>query len=225
MIIDIVVLGFMAFQLIMGFIKGAIKSLFDLLGYVIAAVVTYLFYGPVKQLLIDVTQIDESIAQFVKERLQALGSSSVQAAVSTSDLNAMAKLPLPENVKSAIGDFLTDSVSSISQNVITEVTSFLMTLIAVIGIFVVALIAIKLIAGMLDIIAQLPVISTFNKIGGVTIGAVKGYIIVSLLFLIFITFFSTNGNPDLQAALNSSLTAPFFINYNIFLLIVSYIPQ
>ncbi|PIE77314.1 MAG: hypothetical protein CSA13_00065 [Clostridiales bacterium] len=225
MIIDIVILGFMAFHLIIGYIKGAVKSLFDLLGYIFAAIVTYLFYAPVKKVLIDVTPLDESIAQFVTERLQALGASSVQAAVSTADLNAMSKLPLPEDVKVAIERFLTDSVSSVSQNVTTEVTNFLMTLVAVIGIFLITLIAVKLIASMLDIIAQLPVVSTFNKVGGVLFGAIKGYIIVSLLFLIFITFFSTSGDAGLQEALNSSITAPFFINYNLFLLVVSYIPQ
>ncbi len=225
MIIDIIVLAFMGFQLMMGYVKGAIKSLFDLLGYVFAAIIAYIFYIPVKKLLIDVTPIDESIAQFVTARLQSLGASSVQATVSTSDLDAMSKLPLPEHIKSAMERFLTDSMSSVSQNVTTEVTNFLMTIIAVIGIFLVTLIAVKIIASMLDLMAQLPVVSTFNKIGGVLFGAVKGYIVISLLFLIFITFFSTSDNSALQQSMNSSLTAPFFINYNVFLLVVSYIPQ
>ncbi len=224
-VIDIVILAFIAFQLVMGYIKGAVKTLFDFLGYLAAAILTYLFYAPVKVLLVNATKLDETIAQFVTERLQALGASSVQATVSTSDLDAMAKLPLPDSVKRAISDFLTTSVSSITQNVTTEVTNFLMTVIAVIGVFIVAIIAIKLIASMLDIIAQLPVISTFNKIGGVIFGALKSYIIISLVFLLLIAFSSTNGNLTWLEMLNDSLVAPFFINYNVFLLAISYIPQ
>ncbi len=224
-ILDIIILVFIAFQVVMGYIKGAIKSLFDLLGYILAAVATYFFYLPVKKLLIEMTQLDETIASFVGERLKALGATSVQATVSTADLNAMTKLPLPENVKTAISNFLTNSVSSASQNVITEVTNFLMTIIAVIAVFVVTLIVVKIVASMLNIIASLPVVSTFNKLGGVVFGLIKSYIIVSLLFLISITFFSTNLTPEAQNMIDKSLLAPFFINYNGFFLIFKYIPQ
>ncbi len=224
-ILDIIIVIFIALQVFFGYRKGAIKSLFDLLGYIVAAVVTYLFYAPVKQLLIDMTPLDDTIASFVAERLKILGATSVQATVSTADLTAMTKLPLPENVKLAITNFLTNSVSSASQNVITEVTDFLMTIIAVIAVFVVTLIVVKIIASMLNIIAKLPVISTFNKFGGVLFGLIKSYIILSLLFLIFMMFFSTNGNQMLFNMINQSILAPIFINYNGFFLLFQYIPQ
>ncbi len=224
-IIDIIILIFIAFQVAMGFIKGAVKSLFDLMGYIFAAVVTYFFYVPVKNLLIEMTPLDETISTFVAERLKALGATSVQATVSTADLNAMTKLPLPEDVKKAISDFLTGSVSSVTQNVTSEVTNFLMTLVAVISVFLVTLIVVKIISSMLNVIANLPVISTFNKLGGVAFGLIKSYIIVSLVFLVFITFLSTNLTPETQNAIDKSLLAPLFINYNAFFLIFKYIPQ
>ncbi len=224
-ILDIIILVFIAFQVVVGYIKGAVKSLFDLGGYLLAAVVTYFFYAPVKALLIEATSLDEKIATFVADRLKALGATSVQAAVSTADLNAMTKLPLPENVKKSISDFLTKSVSSASQNVTTEVTSFLMTIIAVVTVFVVTLVVIKIVVSMLDIIASLPVISTFNKIGGVLFGLIKSYIIISLLFLIFIMFFATSGDAAINNMIDQSILAPFFINYNGFFLVFQYIPQ
>ncbi len=224
-ILDIIILVFIALQAVLGYVKGIVKSLFDLVGYLLAVAVTYFFYNPVKALLIEATPLDEQIATFVAERLKALGATSVQATVSTADLNAMAKLPLPENIKKAISDFLTGTVSSVSQNVTTEVTNFLMTIIAVVSVFIVTIIVIKIVVSMLDIIANLPVISTFNKVGGVLFGLVKSYIIISLLFLVFIMFFSTSGNQALNTMIDQSLLSPFFINYNVFFLVFQFIPQ
>ncbi len=223
--IDIVILAFIALQIAIGYFKGLVKSLFDFFGYILAAIITYLFHKPVESVLIETTSLDEKISEFVMQRLQALGSSSVQAAVSTADLDAMQKLPLPDSVKGDIVELLTNSVPSVTQNVTSEVTAFLMNIFSVFIVFIVALIAIKIIASMLGFLAELPVIRSFNKLGGVAFGLLKSYVIISLLFLVAIMIYSTHPDPVIQDALNKSYFAPFFINYNVFLMVFKYIPS
>lgn len=224
-ILDIIILAVIGIFVYIGLKKGAVETLFSLASYFVAAVITYLYHGLVKTVLIDMTGIDESVTQFVTECFKALGANTIQATVTSSELDAMQAFPLPEAFRKAVSEFLTSKMADSTQSVVSMISDYIMSVIAMITLFLIVLIALKIIASMLDLVAKLPVIRTFNALGGGIFGALKAYIIISVVFLVAITFFSLHTNPALQEMINSSIGAKFFINYNVFMLWFTLIPQ
>lgn len=216
--LDIAIVIFMLYIVIMGYIHGFVRSLFNLLGYVVAAIATHYYYQVVKKMLVDLTTLDDKLTEFVKNRLQEMGAQSAQSTVTVSDLNAMNQLPLPAEIKEEIQSFLTNTATSVSSNIATVVSDLVMSFIAIVGLFVIILLVVKIVAAIFDVISKLPVLNTFNKAGGVLFGLLKGYIILSLIFVIAISFLSLGAHPQVESLLDTSVIAPVFINYNILLM-------
>ncbi len=224
-VLDIVIIAFVAFTIYRGYKVGAILSLFHLLSYIVALVVTYFYHVAFKLLLINNTPLDDNIANFISERLKQLGANSTTATVSTADLNALQSLPLPDNIKESITEFLTTTTTSATNNVVSAITDVILSAISIIVLFLVVLIIMKLLASLLNVVAKLPVLNTFNHILGIFFGIIKAYLIICITYLISIAFLALNTYPQVEALLNTSYLSNIFINYNLFLMWLQYIPQ
>ncbi len=224
-ILDIIIILYILIQVYLGYSRGAIKSLFNLFGYIATAIATFFFYQPFKQLLIDGLGLDKAIGKFVGERLVSLGASSVNASVSQSDLSAMSKLPLPDSIGESIESFLTSSAKGIAENVTTQVTDFILTVIAIVILFLAITAAVKVIGSMLNGIVKLPVLRSFNHGLGIVFGLLKAYIILSIVVLVLISLLSMNHWTTLDHLVHTSWMTNFIIQNNIFLVFFSYLPR
>ena len=76
------------------------------------------------------------------------------------------------------------------------------------------LILIKIATYILDAVAKLPVLNTFNKIGGIITGAVNAYIFMTILSCILMLLLSTSLGGTIQEQLESSKITAWFYNNN-----------
>jgi len=219
-VVDGLILAFLLISTMIGFYQGLIASFFNFFGYIIAAIVTRFYFTDFKSLIIEFTSLDDWITRFIGEKLSNYGSSSSKV-----DLNYLDKVKLPEEFNEILNTYnLTDNPSDIIKSMNTDFASglsdIMLTIFSIIMLFVLILIAIKVVVNLLDLVARLPIISSFNKLGGVLFGFVKGIILLSLFSLIVLPILSFSEATTIMDLVNQSILANYIIEYNFILVLI-----
>ena len=191
-VLSVVLILIVAIFAVIGAKKGFFATVAGFLSPLASLLLTVLFYKPV--------------AAFLKSTLFA---------------NMVSDVPLPEI--DASGDVISqltglmeylenndlgEVTAAIKDNVMAEVLSIA---IAIIGLFLVILIAIKIVFRLLDLVAKLPVLKQANGLLGGIIGACEGFIwcwVFALVFGSFIFPALNAGNPELFTT--DMLTSPVY---------------
>lgn len=191
-VLSVVLILIVAIFALIGAKKGFFATVAGFLSPLASLLLTVLFYKPV--------------AAFLKSTLFA---------------NMVSDVPLPEI--DASGDVISqltglmeylenndlgEVTAAIKDNVMAEVLSIA---IAIIGLFLVLLIAIKIVFRLLDLVAKLPVLKQANGLLGGIIGACEGFIwcwVFALVFGSFIFPALNAGNPELFTT--DMLTSPVY---------------
>lgn len=97
----------------------------------------------------------------------------------------------------------------------SELTSLFITIAVYLIIFLIFKLGLSLLAGLLNVTAKLPVIKQFNKVGGFIFGALKGLLILYIVFAVLVLLTPVLP-PDngLIPSINNSLLACNFYNSN-----------
>lgn len=203
----------------MGHKRGLIGVAFKILSFLAALVIAFVLYKPVAGFIIDNTTFDEQIENAIidsakkEENLQE-GESTVNQEESTTS--------------KVITDYINEQVENISQQAKEDIANSVARDIAVnvingislISLFIVAKIVLLFAKALSDLIAKLPLIKQFNKIGGTLYGILEGLLIIYLVLSI-ISFIApmieTSGIPQ---AINQSIVGSYLYNNNLLLKII-----
>lgn len=136
-------------------------------------------------------------------------------------------LPLPrimkdkllENNNSVIYEQL--QVHSFVQYLSAYITQIILRAIAFLGSFVIALIIMKLILYVVELLTQLPVINGMNRLGGAVFGAVQGLFWIWVVFLIITLSCSTEIGGRLMEMIYENAILQWLYNKNYFLQIIA----
>ncbi len=220
-IIDIILIIFILIQVYIGYQKGFFVMFVSLISYIIAAALTYILFPFYKNILVNSFGLNDFISTFIIDRLKSLGANNVGSIVSTSDLEAMQKLTLPDVVIENFRDYLTTNGSGMFDSVISLVSDFVVTVFAVISLFLVILLVIKILVSALNIISGLPGLSTINSLAGSILALIKTYIILSIAALISVFLLTINNWETFTNLVKGSFIADLLINHNIFTFILA----
>lgn len=216
-ILDLIVLIILSVTIYRGYSKGIVMTVFNLLGVILSVTVTYFYHPVVKNMLAQLTSIDQKLLSYILTRLKMLGAQATQASVSISDISALEKLPLPAVIKEQITAHLISAATSQAITVATVVTDLVMSFLAMVLLFVMILIAFKTVASILNMTTNLPVIRTFNNLGGATFGLIIGYAMSSVLFVMLMSILTIKQFDFIERQLQGSLIADFLVNHNVLL--------
>lgn len=219
-LLDWVMIIFIIYTSIRGYMQGLAQSLFSLMGYLFAAAITKFYYPAVKAMLINLTTLDEWLAKKVIIKLTGLGAQPNMAAISHSDLNAVNQLSYPKAMKDQLITSLTDSANQAAMSLVDRLTDLMMTFFSIVFLFVLILLAVKIFSALADVVTKLPVIKSFNKLGGTFFGFAIGYVILSLFVLMGMPILSTFNLTTLQNLYDGSLGVYYLVNYNLLLAII-----
>ncbi len=221
MVLDIILGVIILISIIVGYKKGFITMLASFIGKFVALVISYFYYGAVKDILIKFTGIDEFIFEKVKLSLKSLGGHVAETSVAGSDISAISKMDMPLNLKTKIVDYLTDTGSSIGKSAVHSISNFLMTIVSFFILFFAILLLITIIAKIFNIIAKLPVLKTFNALGGIIFSLLTTYLILTIIFLLMTTFLTMGFSDMLKQFIDNSVIATALIKYNPILIMLS----
>lgn len=202
-IIDLIIVLIMLLFIFLGYKRGLVKVAFKLCTFFIAIIVAFVFYKPVAKLVIANTNIDETIETAITRKILPEGATETQ------------EVDLSQDLPSIILKNSSDTVQSISKsftNTIIETSCLLL-------IFIIVKIVLKFVTALADLIAKLPILKQFNKLGGTLYGIIEGLFIVFLGFAI-ISLIAPMLDSSVLDAINSSALGSICYNNNLLLKII-----
>lgn len=207
-IVDLVILGIFILCIIMGYVRGLTGSLIKIVSFVLSLIIAFVLFIPISNLIIDNTQIDENIEQTIREMIVG---------------NTEEEQKMPE----AITDYITEQVENasdsakeaIADNTAREVSLTIVKAGTWIVLFIVARILLILLRFITSLIAKLPVIKQFDKLGGIIYGILEGLIIIYVILAI-ISFVLPMMNGTLANAIEESYVGSMMYNNNLLLKII-----
>ena len=209
-ILDIIILAIMALSIFWGYKRGLVRVAVKLCAFLIAVIVTLVFYKPVSNMIMDNTEFDEKIENVIIEN----GTRELEESDEEENKNIL------ENMQEYVDTTVAQTQNEIVQKAAKEISVRLINILVIVGLFVATrliLIALELIS---DLITSIPIIKQFNELGGALYGIVRGlaliYVILAIVFLII----SVSANNSVLTLIDSSIITQVMYKNNILLNII-----
>lgn len=209
-IVDLVIVAVIALFVIIGYIKGLTGSLIKILSFVLSLVIAFMLFIPVSNFIISNTQIDENIEKTIREAI-------------ISDEAETGEEKMPTAITDYINQKVEEAADSAKQGIVDSIAKDVSQTIVKAGtwiaLFLIARIALIFLKFITNLIAKLPVIKQFDKIGGIIYGLIEG-LIITYLALALISFITPMTKGTLSESINKSYIGSQMYNNNILLNII-----
>lgn len=207
-IVDIVIIGIILLCLIIGYVRGLTGSLIKILSFVLSIIIAFILFVPISNFIINNTQIDEKIEQSIREKLIDNSQEDEKMPEAITDYIGQKVEQATDDAKEAI---INSTARDVSITIVKSGTWIILFIIARI-----LLIFLKFITGL---IARLPVIKQFDKLGGIIYGILEGLVIVYVLLAI-ISFASPVVDGNIIKDIEKSNVGSVMYNDNLLLKII-----
>ena len=161
-VVDIIIVAIIALSTFLAYRKGLITLAIQLVAVIIAVVLTLVLYKPLSNFIINLTQIHEMIQDPILQKpndIMTNGEENANQVVETIQNNM-----LPETAR------------TISINIIQGAVILIL--------YVVIRLILRFVTALANLVAKLPILHQFNKLGGVIYGILRGLLIVYILLLL-----------------------------------------
>ncbi|MCK9479366.1 MAG: CvpA family protein [Firmicutes bacterium] len=193
---DLVLFLIIGAMALWGMKSGLIKTIFHFGYYIIASAVAMYLYPILSNYLLG-----SKISEFIHQKVIL-----PKIAVNTADM----AMPV------FMSRIIKSGIENTTESIAATLTAMVLNIICFVGIFLIVKIGLRLTANLLNSIAKLPVLSAFNKFGGLIAGAANG-ILISYVALAVIAAFA---DGKLQEAIIASKYASVMYNNNLILKII-----
>ena len=211
-IIDIVIVAIIALCLFLGYRRGLTGSLLKILSFVLAIVIAFILFKPVSNLVINHTNWDDSLKTSIEQFITEKTSTPEE------------KSSLPQVIVDYIDETMAQSVNEAKEvaieNTAQSVTNLIVNAGVWIAVFIIARILLIFIRFITALIAKLPVINQFDKLGGILYWILEAFVILYVLLAIISFIAPMINNAEFIDALNKSFIGSMLYNNNILLKIL-----
>lgn len=195
-IIDIVIILFILASIYLGYKKGLISLGIQLFAFILSIVITLILYRPIGSIIINTTQLDEKLQEMIQVNAENLISEDSDSKITN------------ELIESAKNGMLPEASRTLAINIIYGITMIVL--------FIISRICLMLIKALSDIIAKLPIINQFNKLGGVLYGLLRGLFITYVILMIINLIITFNPKSSLNEIMNATYLAKAISQYSFF---------
>lgn len=209
-ILDIILLAILAISIFLGYKKGLVRVAVKLCAFLIAIIVTLVFYRPVSNMIIDNTELNEKIENIIIEN----GTKELQESDEEGQKNIL------ENMQEYVDNTITQTQNEIVKNAAKEISVRLINILVIVGLFIITRLALILLVLVSDVITNIPIIKQFNELGGLIYGIIRGLALVYVALAIVFLIVSMTANNNILSTINSSIITKFMYENNILLNII-----
>ena len=219
----ILVLVFLAAYVIRGYHNGLIKTVFSICAVFIAVIVACAGCS----LLGDALKENETVYDIVNDKVVDTLNIETDAKTTAEQQSFIKSLPLPERVKDALEENNNKKVyelmdtSKFEDYISGYITCMILNALAFVILFVITLVLVRVLANVLDIISRLPVLHTLNKVGGLALGLLHGFIVLWILCIALTITGATGVGKVCFDAINESAFLSIIYNNNLLLYFVA----
>ena len=201
--IDILVCLFIFITIYINSKKGLIEVAYKIVAFFIAIIISLILFKPISALLINNTNIDEYVNNYV---VSTIDKNSNEEKTENKEKNSIPKIF--DNAINSAKQETTQAVSSSITNVVINIISF-------IAVFIITRVILIFLHIFSEAIGNLPLIKQFNHIGGLLYGILKSFIII----FIILALVSVLPLTSLQETIGSTIITRTLYNINPILLL------
>ena len=205
-ILDIIIILIFLASAFMGYKKGLVNVIFNVLAFVIALIITFLLYKPVTSLVINNTNLDEKISSIIVDN----GTIKNEQ---TEDDEIRDNAYIEKYVK----DIAIDKTNNVVEDVSITVSKKIVEIIVMIGLFIISRIVLILLKFIFNSVAELPIIKQFNEVGGLLYGILRGIIVIFILLAILFFIVSISNNQTFTKLIDTSFITKIIYTNNVIL--------
>jgi hypothetical protein len=183
-LVDLVIISIIISNAFWGYRRGLVGVMFKILTFVISIIIMFLLYKPASNAIIERTQIDDWLAEKIAQNIQ--GTSLADGSLLEYDGENSS---ISKGMTDILNSFLTEALSKSASNVVGYVSTNIAIGMVRIGtmllLFIISRFFLLFIRFAAELIANLPLIKTFNKSGGLVYGVIKGFLITYVILAVF----------------------------------------
>ena len=187
--IDVFVFAILAIALIIGYVKGFMKQLLSILGFLASLVLATLFCDDLAQLIFDKVP---SITNSLRGSIESMVGSVLGVDLSNEQavLSALAQSKIPAFLHSLIANFIVSNDFSVK--IVDALTLWALTAICFVAITIVANIIFFILKKFFKFITEIPLVKVVDKTLGMVFSALKALIILVIIFSVLSLFTNVN---------------------------------
>lgn len=173
-ILDIIILAIIGLTVFISYKNGFVKTLISAGAFIIAIILTSLLSSPVAS-LIKSTPMADAIRESTEEKIaSSLLESTPDDLLDGKNEDFNALLNFAELDSEDIAEYIDaeNAAHTLAEKIAEPIIDIAASIIAVIIIYISTQIVLSICGKLLDKIANLPILRTFNKIGGIALGIV-----------------------------------------------------
>lgn len=193
-VVDLIIIAIIALSAFLGYRKGFVTLAIKFFAFIIAIAITFIIYKPVSNVVINVTQIDESIENSILEKANEIMKNE-------------------ENETS--NKMLEDAKTGILPQTAREIAVNIVTGGVVLILFIAVRIALKFVTALANIVAKLPIIKQFNEMGGLLYGVLRGVLVVYIAMLLIGVVGQINPQNSIHQNINESYVGKMMYENNV----------
>lgn len=213
-IVDLLIASIIISVSYMGYKRGLTSVLYKIIAFILSIIIVLILYKPVSNTIIEKTNWDENIASTIKE---VLPEGMLSEGNQVNEQNTNISKGTIQIINNYVSEAIEKAESSTIDYVAVQLSYFLIRIITVIILYVVSRMLLIVLKFATDIIASLPIISTFNKSGGLIYGVLKSFIIVYAILAILSAFSPIISSWGIISAIDNSWLGSAMYNNNIIL--------
>lgn len=214
--LNIIIFGVIVLFAFLGYKKGLIMTVVDLGCWVLSIFGAYIF-SPILNKIIQKTNFFQELVITISQGL------NFGEIAKNGQRTMIESFNLPTNMENYLlsnnnPDFyLVNGISSIEQYVGFVIASIIVGIASFVAVIIIIRISIGLIKGIFGLFSNLPIIKSFDKMGGLIAGLGKGFIIAWLIMLLILVFIETNQYQEYMTIIEESKFLSFVYSTNIFI--------
>lgn len=161
-VVDLIIVAIVLLSTFLAYRKGLITLAIQLVAVAIAIVLTLLLYKPISNLIINVTEIDETIQNAILEEANDIMTNGEENA--------------NQVVEAIQNNMLPETARNISINIIEGAVILIL--------YILIRIILKFVTALANLVSKLPIVNQLNQLGGIIYGILRGVVIVYILLLL-----------------------------------------
>lgn len=215
-IIDLIIIGIIGLCIFLGYKRGLTGSILKIISFILAIILTFIFYKPVASLIIDNTDWDENIKKSIIEMLD--NEVEENGKIEEESTN------LPNVIVNYINETLGETVEKTKQEILVVAASNIATTIINAGsavlVFIIARLLLIIVRVFAKFITDIPLIKQVDKAGGIAYGVIQGLVIIWIIVSILSCVSPLMEQTGIIEAINKSFLGGILYNNNLLLKII-----
>jgi uncharacterized membrane protein required for colicin V production len=224
--IDIVVLAILLVNVYLGWTKGFIRSLTNLISIIAGFIAAKLYYKEMFSFLNNQYDLFEKIKNGVTNLFSNIEWPQLEiGTVSTNTLQIEGDSELINNLlnkfveSDSFQNMITTNMSNVGDGFSTWLAENLLNVLSMLLVFVIVFIGVRIAGYLLSTIFKLPILNGVNKTSGFLFGLAKGAFLSMLFVVLLVLIAPLLSDLNLLATLEESMIGIYFYRYNLIMYI------